>query len=79
MSSFAGAFVDDAMVGIYSPSAVAFNGGVQRDSFAVAFETPVVNGDLRGAHAPMVVQMASCESERMSSVSPGLIGFRGVL
>ena len=39
----------DAMVGIYSPSAVAFNGGVQRDSFAVAFETPVVNGDQHGA------------------------------
>lgn len=37
VSSFAGAFVDDAMVGIYSPSAVAFNGGVQRVSFAVAF------------------------------------------
>ena len=49
VSSFAGAFVDDAMVGIYSPSAVAFNGGVQRDSFAVAFETPVVNGDQHGA------------------------------
>ena len=48
VSSFAGAFVDDAMVGIYSPSAVAF-GGVQRDSFAVAFETPVVNGDQHGA------------------------------
>ena len=37
VSSFAEAFVDDAMVGIYSPSAVAFNGGVQRVSFAVAF------------------------------------------
>ena len=49
VSSFAGAFVDDAMVGIYSPSAVAFNGGVQRDPFAVAFETFVVNGDQHGA------------------------------
>ena len=46
--SFAGAFVGDAMGDLYSPSAVAF-GGVHGDSFAVAFETSVVDGDQHGA------------------------------
>ena len=47
-SSFAGALVGDAMGDLYSPSAVAF-GGVHGDSFAVAFETSVVDGDQHGA------------------------------
>ena len=46
--SFAGALVGDAMGDLYSPSAVAF-GGVHGDSFAVAFETSVVDGDQHGA------------------------------
>ena len=78
MSSFAGAFVDDAMVGIYSPSAVAFNGGVQRDSFAVAFETPVVNGDQHGAvTGSQFVDMTDLESRPFMPVS-GLVANEAV-
>ena len=78
VSSFAGAFVDDAMVGIYSPSAVAFNGGVQRDSFAVAFETPVVNGDQHGAvTGSQFVGMTDLESRPFMPVA-GLVATEAV-
>ena len=72
MSSFAGALVDDAMVDLYSPSAVAF-GGVQGDSFAVAFETSVVDGDQHGAvTGSQFVDMTDLESRPFMPVA-GLV------
>ena len=76
-SSFAGALVGDAMGDLYSPSAVAF-GGVQGESFAVAFETSVVDGDQHGAvTGSQFVDMTDLESRPFMPV-PGLVATEAV-
>ena len=78
--SFAGALVGDAMGDLYSPSAVAF-GGVQGESFTVAFETSVVDGGQHGAvTGSQFVDMTDLESRPLLPFMPvaGLVATEAV-